>query len=202
MVIDGGAEYIILAILILDLLISRLQVAKWHKRRKKGKIFYKYTSYLMSLLRISVIIACCVELFLLKNGEIILLLSLIGLLILIIVPIIKSYVSKALGIYWSKHIEIIEGQQLCISGPYKLVRHPSYTMNILELIGISLVTNSWYTLIFVSVLATLIYGIRIKLEERCLIKFLGNEYIRYKKNVGMVCPKIKLLKDGDLKYFF
>jgi protein-S-isoprenylcysteine O-methyltransferase Ste14 len=54
---------------------------------------------------------------------------------------------------------------VCDSGPYRIVRHPGYAVNILPLPGIVLALNSVWTLIPVAV-ALILAVIRTALEDR------------------------------------
>jgi protein-S-isoprenylcysteine O-methyltransferase Ste14 len=59
------------------------------------------------------------------------------------------------------------GHAVCDSGPYRIVRHPSYAGNVLPLLGIVLALGSLWTLI-PAVVALVIAVIRTALEDRTL----------------------------------
>jgi protein-S-isoprenylcysteine O-methyltransferase Ste14 len=59
------------------------------------------------------------------------------------------------------------GHAVCDSGPYRIVRHPSYAGNVLPLLGIVLALGSLWTLIPAAV-ALVIAVIRTALEDRTL----------------------------------
>lgn len=64
-----------------------------------------------------------------------------------------------------------QGHVVCDTGPYRFVRHPGYSGNLLALIGIVLALNSLWTLIPVAAAAT-ITVIRTALEDRTLMEEL------------------------------
>jgi protein-S-isoprenylcysteine O-methyltransferase Ste14 len=64
-------------------------------------------------------------------------------------------------------IQADRGHVVCDSGPYRFVRHPGYTGNILALFGIVLALNSVWTLIPATV-ASIIAVIRTALEDQTL----------------------------------
>jgi len=64
-------------------------------------------------------------------------------------------------------IQTDRGHVVCDSGPYRIVRHPGYTGNILPLLGIALAFGSLWTLIPAAV-ALIIAVIRTALEDRTL----------------------------------
>lgn len=65
------------------------------------------------------------------------------------------------------HIQLDRGHVVCDSGPYRIVRHPGYSGNILSLAGIVLALDSMWALI-PAVAALIIAVIRTALEDRSL----------------------------------
>jgi protein-S-isoprenylcysteine O-methyltransferase Ste14 len=70
-------------------------------------------------------------------------------------------------------------QQVVDSGPYRLVRHPSYTGGLLEYTGIGLVLGNWISLGTVAAGTIAGYVYRIRIEERTLTEELGEPYQRF-----------------------
>ena len=58
-------------------------------------------------------------------------------------------------------------QQVCTTGPYKIIRHPGYAAKILALISSSFLLDSWFALIPAGAVA-LLFVIRTALEDRTL----------------------------------
>ncbi len=86
-------------------------------------------------------------------------------------------------------IQTDRGHVVCDSGPYRIVRHPGYTGNILPLPGIVLALGSVWTLI-PAALALIIVVIRTALEDRTLQEELpGYRYyaqrVRYRLIPGI-----------------
>ncbi len=75
-------------------------------------------------------------------------------------------------------------------GPYRYVRNPQYTSLMLLLLGITLVQNSFYFLLF-SVLEAATFHMIALLEERELERIFGEEYLRYKRDVPRYLPRLK-----------
>ncbi len=78
--------------------------------------------------------------------------------------------------------------KLVTTGIYGLVRHPLYIGNGLFAIGLALLFKSLYAFLF-SILYTFLYFPIIYFEEKDLLKKYGEEYKRYKKEVGLLFPK-------------
>jgi len=92
------------------------------------------------------------------------------------------------GKYFSAHIEIKYSHQLIESGPYKLIRHPAYAGNILQVAGISLILNA-YLSPGISAVLILLFLYRLKLEEEILVSEIKG-YNDYVKRTDRLIPKV------------
>lgn len=91
----------------------------------------------------------------------------------------------------SKVLDIREdsGQKVIDTGPYAIVRHPMYSGFALMMFAVVIALGSWYALI-PAILAIIFLTIRIKFEEKMLIKGLVG-YKEYKEKVKYkIIPKI------------
>jgi protein-S-isoprenylcysteine O-methyltransferase Ste14 len=79
--------------------------------------------------------------------------------------------------------------QLVVDGPYRLIRHPLYTMGFIALLSFSMLAANWY-IAGMNVLSFLILNIRVPMEEANLMKRFGEEYRSYMKRTGRYLPKI------------
>ena len=79
-------------------------------------------------------------------------------------------------------------ERLVTTGIYGFVRHPLYIGNWLFAMGLSLLTKSLYAFFF-SILYAFLYLPIIYFEEKDLLKKYGEEYKKYKENVGLLFPK-------------
>ena len=82
--------------------------------------------------------------------------------------------------------------ELIITGPYAYVRHPQYSAGIIFLIGWFFAWGGIYSLIVLPFVLLVIYIQAIIEEKYILQKKYPEEYKKYKKNVGMFFPKIKI----------
>jgi len=76
------------------------------------------------------------------------------------------------------------------TGPYSVIRHPANVGFISAFAGWSLVWAAVYSLCLVPILITVLV-IESFWEERNLEKVFEDEYIEYKKKVGMFLPKLR-----------
>jgi protein-S-isoprenylcysteine O-methyltransferase Ste14 len=85
-------------------------------------------------------------------------------------------------------VGVREGHRIVETGPYKLVRHPSYTGAIFTFLGIGFATQSAVAVLILAVICGLAYGYRIHIEERALVKGLGEEYSRIMGKTKRLIP--------------
>jgi protein-S-isoprenylcysteine O-methyltransferase Ste14 len=81
-----------------------------------------------------------------------------------------------LGRFFQYWIKVQPGHRVVTGGPYRYVRHPSYTGIALVLIGIALACDDVWSLVAVAVLGGVGLAVRIRAEERQLTQALGAEY--------------------------
>ncbi len=74
-------------------------------------------------------------------------------------------------------------------GPYRWVRHPLYSVGVLFLMGMSLLTANWLFAVFF-VMAFLVIRARTPMEERRLIEKFGDEYRSYMERTGRFLPRL------------
>ena len=101
---------------------------------------------------------------------------------------IRRAAIRALGKFWSLHVEMREGHEFVTSGPFAHARHPVYFSMILELLGIGLILNAWFTLAVVFVIFTPTLIARVRIEERALLEQFGDAYGKYMRDTPAILP--------------
>jgi protein-S-isoprenylcysteine O-methyltransferase Ste14 len=76
------------------------------------------------------------------------------------------------------------------SGPYRLIRHPSYTGALLALFGIALALTNWASLAAIILGNAVGFGYRVMVEERALSCALGQSYSVYMRRTRRLIPFI------------
>lgn len=84
----------------------------------------------------------------------------------------------------------LEKHKLIKEGPFAVIRHPLYVSYIFILAGLSSILLTYWLLIPTLFVIIGVYP-TAKAEEEILIEQLGDEYIEYKRKVGMFFPKFK-----------
>lgn len=80
---------------------------------------------------------------------------------------------------------------LVTHGIYRFLRHPSYFGFFWWFIGCQLVLQNTFSLFFGAWKLYSFFNSRIAYEENLLVKFYGDEYIRYKSKTAVGIPCIK-----------
>lgn len=111
-----------------------------------------------------------------------------GLILMLAGVALRWYAIRVLGRFFSVVVAIQPGQTVVQAGPYRWLRHPSYSGAILTLAGLGLVCGNWASLLSLMLLPGLGYAYRIAVEERELLAALGEPYRQYMKCTKRVIP--------------
>ncbi|MGL5416378.1 MAG: methyltransferase family protein [Clostridium sp.] len=114
----------------------------------------------------------------------------IGVIMMLIGIIIRVYSVKLLDKAFTLHVCTGDNQKIIKRGIYKLVRHPAYLGSVITMIGMSMALRNEINLAITIIILILMYGYRIKIEEKALISRFGEDYLEYKKETRFIIPKI------------
>lgn len=165
----------------------------------RGVIYSKSIYNIQFLLYLVFFAGYAIEYFF-CNREVNLIVSSMGFILYLSAIFTRELVIKSLGKYWSHYIEIKEDHKLIKQGLYNYVRHPHLLCLLVEMTGLALIPNSYYSLILTWVVYFPITLLRIHLEEKALIEKFGEEYLEYKREVYALLPlkKMKLIRKRGL----
>jgi protein-S-isoprenylcysteine O-methyltransferase Ste14 len=102
---------------------------------------------------------------------------------------VRVWAVAALGGAFRTTVEVDPGQAVVTSGPYRWVRHPSYTGLLLIVAGFGLAAGNWLSLAAV-LLVLPAFVRRIHVEEAELERVLGDAYRRYEGETARLVPGI------------
>jgi protein-S-isoprenylcysteine O-methyltransferase Ste14 len=102
-----------------------------------------------------------------------------GLLVMWAGLAVRIWAIVVLGKSFRTTVEVDAGQQVVDSGPYRWVRHPSYTGILLLMAGLGLAYGSWPALAVLLVLPAGVLIHRIFVEEAVLTEVVGWGYTDY-----------------------
>lgn len=117
------------------------------------------------------------------------LVTLAGIALMVGGEVFRLYAIRSLGRYFTFVVALQPDQHVVEAGPYRLIRHPSYTGALVTLFGVCLAMANWLSLLGM-IPATLGYLYRIRVEERALIAALGEEYRAYQRRTRRIIPYI------------
>ena len=103
---------------------------------------------------------------------------------------LRVWAIAALGRAFRTTIEVDAGQTVVASGPYRWIRHPSYTGLLLIVAGFGPSTGNWLS--FVACVALPLPAVvrRIHLEESELTRVLGAAYGEYASGRARLVPRL------------
>ena len=112
----------------------------------------------------------------------------VGIVILVAGATLRRLCFRALGASFTGEVRVRPEQRVVVAGPYRWVRHPSYTAGILMITGVATALGSWIATIIAFVLAVAGYAYRVRVEELALSATLGDAYRSYAATTKRFIP--------------
>ncbi len=103
---------------------------------------------------------------------------------------LRWHSASILGKYFTFDVAVAGGQALIEAGPYRYIRHPSYSGALLSLFGFGLALGNWAALVVAMACLGAAYLYRIPVEERTLRAALGAPYKEYMQRTWRLVPFI------------
>ena len=119
---------------------------------------------------------------------------LLGVVLSIASFVIRRSAIRALGKFWSVHVEMRETHEFIQSGPFERARHPVYFSMILELTGLALLLNAWITFAGVMLVFIPTMIVRVRIEEAALLEQFGDAYRTYMRDTPAIVPRLRARK--------
>ncbi len=102
----------------------------------------------------------------------------------------RVWAIRTLGRFFTATVQIVDEHQVIQSGPYAIVRHPSYTGAYLSYVGTGIMLEAWWGVLFASVAMGIAYYQRITAEEQTLLAHFGQAYADYSAKTKRLIPFI------------
>jgi len=180
--------------LFISIIYRIQQLGKSYKYEPKpGKVYAKTNYGILLGLYLLITVGSVLEYFYCQYfrsfyQEINLIVSGIGFLMYLGVIPLRVKAINALGVYMSPDIKIVDDHKLIRYGPYRYLRHPLSLYVMIEVMGFTLIPNSYFSCLVALIIFCPFVIYRIYLEEKALIEKFGQEYIDYKKEVYALIP--------------
>ena len=112
----------------------------------------------------------------------------LGIVLMLAGIALRQWAIFVLGRFFSTTVRILSDHRIVTSGPYRVIRHPSYTGALLTLVGLGLGSRTWAGTLIIVVLFGLVYNYRISIEEKAMRAEFGQEYVDYAKKTKRLIP--------------
>jgi protein-S-isoprenylcysteine O-methyltransferase Ste14 len=113
-----------------------------------------------------------------------------GLVLIVAGVALRAWSIITLGRFFQYQIRIQAGHTVVTNGPYRFVRHPSYTGVVLAIAGYALATGDVYSLVAALALSAAGLAVRIRAEERQLCEALGDDYAEFAAHRKRLIPGV------------
>lgn len=183
MLLTWQVVYIILFIIVLNYTQPALEKdeAKDNKSSDKGSVFLVVLCSALSLL----IPIVHWGYFKIEQN---ITMVVIGLVLNVFGLYFRYYSISILGKFFKATVVLQDEHQLITTGPYKYLRHPSYTGALLAFSSISLILCSWIGFVSSFTLMIVAYVYRTANEEKALKAHFGEKYDSYAKTTKKIIP--------------
>jgi protein-S-isoprenylcysteine O-methyltransferase Ste14 len=110
-----------------------------------------------------------------------------GVVVFVLGAALRWYAIFYLGRYFTVDVRVTEHQHVVDTGPYRLIRHPSYTGAFMQFLGLALcIGNLLSVLMLVPIVLVFLY--RMRVEEGALERGLGEAYASYRRRTKRLIP--------------
>ncbi|MGE5357679.1 MAG: methyltransferase family protein, partial [Bacteroidales bacterium] len=103
---------------------------------------------------------------------------------------LRWWAIRTLGAHFTRNLQIAADHEVVTDGPYRHLRHPSYTGAILMLTGVGIGLGNALSLAACLVLPAIGYIQRIPREEALLTQELGRPYTDYASHTRRLVPGV------------
>jgi protein-S-isoprenylcysteine O-methyltransferase Ste14 len=114
----------------------------------------------------------------------------IGVVLAVLGLSIRGWALRTLGRFFTMPITIAEDHQIVRRGPYRWIRHPSYTGGFLTALAMPLLLGSWPGLLVTLAACSAVYVYRIGREEAALVGRFGDAYREYAATTSRLIPGV------------
>jgi protein-S-isoprenylcysteine O-methyltransferase len=102
----------------------------------------------------------------------------------------RAWAIITLGRFFTTNVAVRTGHKVIRQGPYRWMRHPSYTGGLTSFFGLGLAFANWLSLAILMISLVIVYIYRMNVEEKTLITALGDEYLEYSRHTKRLIPGV------------
>lgn len=123
----------------------------------------------------------------LRQGE---MFAFAGVVLFVAGLVLRWWAIITLGRFFTVDVVVEKDHEVVERGPFRLVRHPSYTGVLLAFVGFALTLRNWAALLIVLVPIFVVFIRRMNVEEEALSRALGARYTDYMKRTKRLVPGV------------
>lgn len=113
-----------------------------------------------------------------------------GLIVFVLGIALRWCAIIVLGRFFTVDVAIASDHRLVNVGPYRWIRHPSYTGALAAFAGIGLCLCNWASLLALMIPVAAVFARRMRIEESALLAALGDRYREYMHRTKRLIPAI------------
>jgi protein-S-isoprenylcysteine O-methyltransferase len=113
-----------------------------------------------------------------------------GLALMLAGQLLRWWSIATLGRLFTVNVAFRSGHRLVTAGPYRLLRHPSYTAILMVFLGIGLCMGNVVSIVVIMLPSSLALLYRMRVEEGLLLAGLGEEYRAYMRRTKRLIPGV------------
>src|SRR3954462_3796825 len=112
----------------------------------------------------------------------------VGVVLFVAGLTVRWWAIIVLGRFFTVDVTIEKDHELVERGPFRIVRHPSYTGVLLAFVGLGLSLRNWAALLVILIPIVAAFIHRMNVEEDALALALGTRYAEYMKRTKRLVP--------------
>lgn len=104
--------------------------------------------------------------------------------------VLRIWAVRTLGRFFRYTVVVDEDHRVVEDGPYRLIRHPSYTGLLLATLGLGIALGNWLAIAACLLPPLVGFSIRLLHEEKVLAAQLGDPYRSYMRRTRRLIPGV------------
>lgn len=181
--------------LILGLIYLVSEILLTITRRSRSRTGTKQDRSTLGMIWLVIAVSIAVGIFVagnwhagaLPNGRVF---AVVGVTLFALGLILRWWAIITLGRFFTVDVVIEEDHEVVERGPFRVVRHPSYTGVLLAFVGWALTLRNWAAMLVVLVPIFIAFVRRMNVEEEALRGALGEKYAAYMRRTKRLVPGV------------
>jgi protein-S-isoprenylcysteine O-methyltransferase Ste14 len=103
---------------------------------------------------------------------------------------LRAWAARELGRFFKFTVVVQAGHRVIDTGPYRVIRHPSYSGLLMAELGLGIMLGTWLSIPACVLPPLLGFCIRLVSEERFLVRELGEPYRAYMRRTRRLVPGV------------